>query len=243
MRRISSELSLPEPTRSRILLEMASDLEALYEHYRARGVEEEEALRRTEEKLLASPEALQHLVAVHTTGYQRWLSYAAGRLRSGFELLLFALGVLPMLAIAGLAVIAPDRGISPPFLLWPLLGIGTAIAAITLWKAYQLLVRRARRAADLHRGLFTLLFLGVISPVLAGLAFLVSLYRMAIGFGWGDMSESAMLLAAERMVQDATLLSAGLLLGIGAGLVWFVLARRIAAIEQAESAALLALEA
>lgn len=134
LRRISSELNLPEPTKSRLLLEMASDLEALYEHYRARGVDEEEAVRRTEEKILASPEVLQHLIAVHTRGYQRWLSHAAGRMRLGFELLLFTLGVLPMLAIAALTVIARVNGISPPLLLWTLFLIGVAIATLTLWK-------------------------------------------------------------------------------------------------------------
>lgn len=243
LRRISSELNLPEPTKSRLLLEMASDLEALYEHYRARGVDEEEAVRRTEEKILASPEVLQHLIAVHTTGYQRWLSHAAGRMRLGFELLLFTLGVLPMLAIAALTVISRVNGMSPPLLLWTLFLIGVAIATLTLWKAYQLLVRRVRSTADLHRGLFILLLMGAISPLLAGIAFLVSLYQLAIGPMSGGASQTALLIAAERIGQDAMLLSAGLLFGIGAGLVWFVLVNRIAAIEQAESAALLATEA
>jgi hypothetical protein len=243
LRRISGELNLPEPTRSRILLEMASDLEALYEHYRARGLDDEEAFRRTEERVLASPEALQHLVAVHTTGYQRWLSHAAGRLRLSFEAILFIIGVVPMLALAMLAITAPAQGIEPSLLLWLLLGLGTAIGAITLWKVYQLLFRRVRSTAVLHQGLFTLLFLGVVSPVLAGIAFLAGLYQAALAFGRTEPSEVVMLAAAERVVHDATLLSAGLLIGIGAGMVWFVLVNRIAVIEQAESAALLAVEA
>lgn len=85
--------------------------------------------------------------------------------------------------------------------------------------------------------------MGAISPLLAGIAFLVSLYQLAIGPMSGGASQTALLIAAERIGQDAMLLSAGLLFGIGAGLVWFVLVNRIAAIEQAESAALLATEA
>src|SRR5690606_35990989 len=85
LRRISDELTLPEPAKSRVVLEMAADLVSLYEHHRARGRGEEEAAQLAEETILASPEALRHLVLLHTTGHARWLGWAAGRLRRGVE--------------------------------------------------------------------------------------------------------------------------------------------------------------
>jgi hypothetical protein len=240
LRRISSELKLPEPVKARILLEMAADLEALYEHYCARGLAEEEAARLTEEKLLASPEALQHLIVVHTTGYQRWLGRAAERLRWGLDLLLFLLGVGPVVVIATWVVAAQvEAMLADPFV-WPLLAAVAAVTVLAVWKALQLFRGRVTPTAELHRGLALLLFLGVVAPAFAAAAFLIRLHGVSMQVVSGRAAPEAMLAAMEPLVHSATLLGMGLLLGIGAGLVWFVLVNRIAAIEQAESAALLA---
>jgi hypothetical protein len=239
LRRISSELPLPEPTRARILLEMVADLEALLEHYRARGLDEEEAARRAEERLLASPEALEQLVAVHTTAYQRWVSRAAGRLRWGFDALLFAVGVLPIVGMAGFTVLVRLPGAAGSFLLWPLLGVATAIAGIALTKAYQLFVRHECATARLHRGLPTLVFLGAFGSLLGIFAALLGLYRLAMALMGGSAGVAAQVVIAEQAGRDATLFGLGLLLGFGAALVWFVLVNRLATIERAESAALL----
>jgi hypothetical protein len=226
--------------KARILLEMAADLEALYEHYRARGYADDEAARLTEERILASPEALQHLIMVHTTGYQRWLSRAAGQLRWGFELLLVVLGVLPMVAISTVMVAAQVRGmISVPFL-WPLLILGAVLTVLALWKAFQLFVARVRSTVVLHRGLPTLLLLAVIGPAFGGVAFLIHLYGISMTVAASSADPDVVFAAAEPLAQSATFLGMGLLLGLAAALVWFVLVNRIAAIEQVESAALLA---
>ena len=63
--RISAGLDLPQATRSRILLEMAGDLEDLYQHHRSQGLDEAQATRRAEEAFVASDEALKHLAHIH----------------------------------------------------------------------------------------------------------------------------------------------------------------------------------
>lgn len=217
---------------------MGADLEALFEHFRARGLDDEEAARRAEQRMLASPEALQHLVRVHTTGYQRWLSRAAGRLRRGMDLLLLGLGVAPVLVAVLLALAARVDEVRGEPLSWLLLAAAVPIASISLWKAWQLFVRRERSLPRLHRGLFTLLFLGVETVALGALSALLSLHAFALeAMQAGGPAQAAV---AQRVAGSASLLAVGLLLGLGAGLVWFVLANRVAAIEQAESAALLA---
>ena len=237
LRRISGELGLPEPARSRVILEMAADLEAMYEHFRARGLGEEEAARRAEDRVLASPDALRQLVLVHTTGYQRWLSGVAGRLRWGVDLLLFVLGVAPFLAIAALPVAAPAGRAWDDPALWGMVAAGAAIAGLASWKAHQLVVQRERSTVRLHRGLASLLFLGAMAPLLGAIGFLASLRGLVrMGMGAGGPAGVA---AAEAIARGGTLLCLGILLGIAAGLVWFVLANRIATIEEAESAALL----
>lgn len=183
LRRIASELKLPEPARSRVLLEMASDLEALYDHYRARGLDDDEAVRLTEERLVASPAALQQLVTVHTTGYQRLLGRAVGALRLGFDLVLFVLAVVPLLAFSGQVVGAQLRDGSAGAFTWVVLGIGGVITGITLFKAYQLFGRRERSPAKLHRGLFTMLVLAFHGALVGLIGFVITLYRAALLLG------------------------------------------------------------
>jgi hypothetical protein len=242
LRRISRELDLPEPTRARILLELASDLEGLVNHYRARGLGEEEAAQRAEAMLLIPPDALQQLIRVHTTGYQRWVSRAAGRLRWGFDLLLFVVGVLPMLLMAVIVIVAqlPAMGAVPLF--WPLVAGALAVVTVAGVKAYELFVRRERSTRRLHRGLPALVFLGVLGPVLGMIAGLTGLYRLAMALGSSALAGPALHAVNEQAGRDATLLVLGLLLAFCAGVVWFVLVNRIASIELAESAALLGTE-
>jgi hypothetical protein len=240
LRRISAELKLPEPIKSRILLEMAADLEALYDHFRTRGATDEEAARLAEERVLVSPEALHHLVAVHTTGYQRWLGRAAERLRWGFDLLLFIAGVAPIAAVCAWLVAGELRGMLGDPLLWPLLVTGVVVVGLAAWKARQLFLGRVRSPDELHRGLSVLLFLAAASPVLGGTAFLIRLHGVAIDIMASRASTQVLLAAAPSVAQAATLLGLGLLLGIAAGLVSFVLMNRVATLEQAESAAMLA---
>jgi len=240
LRRISSEL--PEPIRARVVTELVADLEALVAHHRARGLSAEEAARRAEETLLVSPEALQHLISVHTTPYQRWVMGAAGRLRWGLDVVLFVVGVLPIL-VAGMLVIgaqAPRMGTNP--LLWPILACACGIAGIAGVKVYQLFVRRERSTMRLHSGLRSLVFLGAGGAVLGLLAALFGLQRLTNALASAPGEVAATVEIAERAGSDATLLALGLLVAFGAGIVWFVLVNRIGLIERKESAALLAIE-
>ncbi len=65
LRQAEEALDLPEPARSRVLGEMASDLEDLYEVYRRRGMEEEAAERRARALLGVSREVAGELRKLH----------------------------------------------------------------------------------------------------------------------------------------------------------------------------------
>lgn len=238
LRRISRELDLPAPIRSRVILEMASDLEALYAHYRERGLSEEEAARRAEEKVLASPEALHQLVTVHSTGYAALFARVAGRLQHGLALLLLLAGALPLVAL-GLVALVPQilAARTSPFV-WTLALAGAAIAALTLLKLYQLMLRKEEDIERRHRGLFFLFFLALFTPALGLLGYLSSVYALAQRLARGTPPEQVVV--AEWIARESALFGVSILLGIGAGLAWFLFARRVAALERAESAHLLA---
>jgi hypothetical protein len=132
LRRAEARLEAPEPERSRILLEMARDLEDLYAVYRARGLSEGEAARRAESLLGASPEAMEALGGIHATGFQR----LAARLAPGgghrIEELLLLVLALGSAAVALSALVAAGVLRSPGMFHWILLGLGVAVVAATV---------------------------------------------------------------------------------------------------------------
>lgn len=221
---------------------MAADLEELYRHYLARGYDDAEAAARAEQKVLAAPDTLQRLVRVHTSGYERWENRAAGRTWRGFDLALFALGVAPMLAFAVVAVQSQLLSAVVNPWLWPLVGAGAATLGLCALKFRQLFLQRHRSVAQLRGGVFSLLCLTIISPALGLTGFLIGAHRFALSLGTPGVSDAELGLLLERLGQDVAVLGVGLLLGMGAALVWFIFVNRISAIEQAESADLLGAE-
>jgi hypothetical protein len=71
LQRAESELRVPGARRARVLEEVAQDLDDAYRAYRARGMGEEEAVRRAERLLGLSEPAVAELERVHGTWYGR----------------------------------------------------------------------------------------------------------------------------------------------------------------------------
>src|SRR5690606_35725403 len=98
LQRVEGRLRAPEPQRSRILLEMAQDLEALYGEYLARGYSEGESRARAEALLASSEEALEMLDGVHTSVAARLLRRLSAPGARGERRLLTLLGSFAVLA-------------------------------------------------------------------------------------------------------------------------------------------------
>lgn len=101
LRELADRLPIPEPARSRVLLEMATDMEDLLQYHLETGVERGEAVRAVEEQFDLSDEALKELVLIHSSPLHRSLEGLSGQARSRWErviLALLALAVAPGLA-------------------------------------------------------------------------------------------------------------------------------------------------
>ena len=159
LRQVSDRLDLPQPTKSRILLEMGSDLEDAYRHYREQGLAEEDAVRRAQDAFAVSDEALKHLARIHHSG-GRLADRLLLQIGSLWAKVLLVLWLLAVMLIAS-RVAATDSffEVVSPFV-WPILVLAAAAVAFSLWKLYELL----RPRPDFRRlrlGLGTPLFLAV----------------------------------------------------------------------------------
>lgn len=98
LQRVDRGLEVREPERSRILLELAADLDDLYRAYRERGCSDEEARRRAEAWLAPDPGVLAVLRRQHTPLADRLLSPLSDVARSRLES-----AALTVLALASVA--------------------------------------------------------------------------------------------------------------------------------------------
>ena len=74
LKRINERLSLLQPLKSQILLEVAGDLEDIYEFYKNKGLNEYEAMQKAEEKLDLTDDTLSELIRVHQSVYRKLMN-------------------------------------------------------------------------------------------------------------------------------------------------------------------------
>lgn len=141
LRRVDRRLEAPEPERSRILTELAGDLEDLYRAYRERGLEEAEAIREAEKWLSPSAEALASLRSLHLPAFERLLDRLSGTTRGRVELGLVTLVSLMAVGSAVVAVLRSGTLSASSIGLWLVAGLVAAGLGIGVSQGYALFVR------------------------------------------------------------------------------------------------------
>jgi hypothetical protein len=220
LRSVARELDVPPAARAAILLEMAADLEAVYERHRQAGAGEEEAVRRAEEMVLGSADVLRRLGRIHRGSWRVWSAGMGERLGGGADLVLLAVAVAPVL-VASTAVSVRTLATSAEPLAWPLAILAVAITAVIALEAGRIVGGGRGGTA----GLPLLLVLAGLAPAFGMLAATLTAWSATRTLASaGSAALDAEILA--RIGTAGALLLAGLLLGIAAALTWFVLLSR-----------------
>lgn len=232
-----ARLNVPEPARSRILLEIAADMDDLYQEYLGRGTSEAEAEAEVMDHFDLSEEALGELVRIHDTPLQRSLEKVSGNVRGPWSQLLMA--VLAMFVTVGSGTLLFRMRLygEASGLVWiviPILVFGLVIAAGR--------IRSLHRAGpvwspSLGHGLSRLLALAAVILAVTGAGLWVELYLSALRIR-GAPDETMIHLVGWLYMASATLviaLSSALVLGF----LWFFLQARVRQHELAAAADLL----
>jgi len=225
LHRTGERLALPKATRSLILVEIAADLEDLFNHYVQEGLSEEEAAARAEEKVDMSDEALVELVRIHSDA-RGWTDRIVRRAQPFWERIAMAVIVLFFIVTSTL-----EHGVRPlahlTGFIWPIFGILLALLVFFIVQMTKFSDHPSPR--HLRDGLATPLFLGAASLVVGFAGTGIELYRTLMSMAADP--EHAGPLFGRAVVESTSTLAVALLVALGAGIAWFVLAGRVARLE------------
>lgn len=228
LRRVDRRLEAPEPERSRILAEMAGDLEDLYMAYRERGLDEEEARRRAVEWFEPSPDVADSLRAVHTPWIERHLRRLGRSSRGWVEVGAVGFFALSAAGVGVAGVLRAEILPAPSPGVWVAAALGAAGLGTAAARGYGLFVRGGEISRDDVRGLRAVLaaggaaaLAGLLSAGLRVTVLPASPPRTAADVPWSELAAGSAL---------ATL---GLSVALILALAWLVLRVRAGAVRRA----------
>ncbi len=230
LRGIDARLKLSQPAKSRILLEIAGDMDGLYRIFRQQGLSREEARREAVARLDLSDETLEDLAAVHTSRLRRFLDGLSEQGRGRTERVALGLLVVFLVATTGRQIVGSTFFANASNLSWPALILGLGAVVMGARKAWGLWLAQDHDVRHLQKGLTPIL-------VLAGLNFSIGFF----GF-WIEVQTIARRLAsggtladlAEWLMASSATVVIAMISALVCCLIWYALAQKVARIQQAE---------
>lgn len=244
---INHNLDLPQPLKSRVLLEIAGDIEEMYMAYIERGLSEDEAELKTKDKFNFTKDTIDELTQIHSTPYKRWFNKLSQRAQATWEQILFALIiVLVLLSFAQIITSTPFFTSASKFV-YPILLTLLFASALFVIKFYQLYIKRDHDIKKLRSWLDWVLYsCGAI--IFFGIAGYFGEMYMSSGnvqflgpyFIISLLTGSESLhLSVEWMMRSSAMLMTCCVSVMITLLFWFILINKAGKIEEAEASILL----
>jgi hypothetical protein len=247
---INNRLDLPQPVKSRIILEIAADLNDLYETYLEQHFSEQEARAKAEEKFMLNDQAIQELVRVHQSVFKRWMEKFTLQTRQRWEKASLAFVLLFIIVFTGQAISSMQFFKTASIYIYPLLALGGAITVLATKKFYSLFIRKDHDIRTLRNGLTILPFLGTASLFLGAWGYFIEIYSYQGGVVLPVSSLLFVLLPispsmdqiyqiAECFTRSASVIMTASFIASITIIFWYALLYKITKIEQAEAEAIL----
>ena len=250
LKSINERLSLPQPLKSQILLEVAGDLEDVYEFYINKGLNEQEAMQKAEEKLDLTDDTLSELIRVHQSVYGKLMNRISEQAQTRWERIFLILTILFVGVLSGRQILSTQFFLQASSFIWPVLGIGCIVIVLSIVKFYNLYIKKDHNIKNLRTGLSSFLFLGGASLFTGIVGYYIELYSAG---GLGALLEAKLILIVrvttgldetsryigDWMIKSSSMIMTSMLVTILAALIWFILINKVIKIEQSEAEFLL----
>ncbi len=240
---IEKKLDLPQPAKSRILLELAADMGDFYSYLRECGLTENDAVRKVEDRFMFSDEAISELKQVHQTFYDKLVYRLTKQAQARWEKAILLMTFLTITILSGNEFFTTDFFRRSSIFIYPVVGTGLTAMFLYLRKFYSLYIKKDHGIRTLRSGIIPILILSGASLILGISGYLIELlqtgeYALTID----TILFSAVLLPAsdislqyiaEWFLKCSSMVMTSLFISMLSGLFWFILIRAVHKIEQA----------
>ena len=251
LKKINEKLDLPQPQKSRVILEIAADLEDLYKIYLNRGLDEDEAARRAAEKFDLDSKTLAELVTIHQSVFQKLFHGISANVQKWWERGVLAVVLLIILLLTFKVTMTLQFFTHASIFVWPMLAIFILIIVLFFVKTYKLFIKQAHSINKVRAGVPFILFLICINFILGTLGYIVELYASgADGYIltlWGVLmtrydvmkADSTNINIIQWHIKYASVALMNIAATVIAAVMWFILSSIVHKIEQDEVSYLL----
>jgi cation transport ATPase len=243
LRKINDTLDLSPTVKSKILLEIAADIEDLYQFYLAEGFTEKEASIKTDEKFDMSDEVLSQLAAVHESLADKFFHKISEQTRTRFERITIFFVLICIALFSVHAIISTQFLSNAGIFVWPILGVACTATVIYIAKSYSFRVSNDHDIRQLRHGVSSLLILAAIGLATGIFGYCFEMYS-AGGYtilpGGAFIALTSLIVPSgftlerviEAFVRSASVGMLTTLVTIIVATMWFILMKRITKIEQ-----------
>jgi hypothetical protein len=231
--KIDNVLSIPQPSRSRVILEISADMQDLYQHYIRQGLDEEQATNRTIEEFDLSAEEIAAIARVHDSSLGRFLDRFSERTRGRLERMALAIAMVPVALVGYRLALSGGMFKDSGMWIWPVLAGAVAAIALGVVKWYGLFVVKDHNIRAVRKRLNLVLYIALGQLGTGFVGMYVNLYQT-----WVMSSvDKAMTMPylAYWLQRSSALLSTAMIAALMSGLIWIVNSGKAVSIEQYEA--------
>jgi hypothetical protein len=248
---INNKLDLPQPTKSRIILEIAADLNDTYQLYQKQGMSQEDALKSAKQKFNLDEQSLNDLVSIHQTTFRRWFDHLSASAQTWWERLILLCLLAFVLITGGITVMKVQLIEQASPFVWLIFALLIIAGMVFLKKIYQIHIKKDHHLSKVKRGLPLILSLSGATLVSCMWGYYWQLYSFK---EYGHILETKMVYLLHTrddsfpqvfhdltnwMIASSSFVMIGMLAAILIGIMWYYLMMKVSKIEQAEAAVLL----
>ncbi len=237
LKQLYEKLDLPQPEKSRVILEVAADMEDTYQNYIDQGLSVKKSIDLTRDQFQFDDISIHELNQIHQTGLQKLLSKFSDQARSWWERAALILILMFIILFSGQVILTKSFLLETSRFVWPILGIGIIMMILALVKFYEVFIKRKLLILKIRSNLFILLFLGGAGLIIGLYGFLYETFR-ALNECLYHLDD-AFSIMVHWLYKSSAMIITSFWIFIISAILWYILNHRIIKLEIAETSCLI----
>ena len=176
LQELNQRIQLPQPQKSRIILEISADLTDLYKYYLQQGMNEEQAKQSALDRMAVSDEEVTELVQIHDHWINRLMNKLSNQGRNRWEKILLLFLIAFTVIFSGNVIFNHEFFRHSSVFITPVLILAISLIIHVITRVYKLFIKRDHTISRLRKGIPAVLFFGGAALLAGILGFFIDTY-------------------------------------------------------------------